>query len=73
MDSSGKQNEDISKLKATVSSLDRDKDELQSVLDEKTDRIQTVEDHLSALEREKIEMKLTINNLEVRFALSVIA
>lgn len=64
LDSSGKQNEDISKLRATVSSLDRDKDEMQAGLEEKLDRINNLEDQLSKCERENIELKLTIGNLE---------
>lgn len=69
LDSSGKQNEDISKLKGNVSSLDRDKNELQSALDEKIDRTQTLEDQVTALEREKIELKLSISSLEVIYLL----
>ncbi|XP_077967982.1 centrosomal protein of 135 kDa-like [Styela clava] len=66
LDASTKQGEDISKLRATISSLDLDKDSLQAALDEKTDRVNTLEDLLAKREHDIVEQKMSINNLETK-------
>ena len=63
-----RQNSDITNLRATTTSLDREKDGLQVSLDERTERAVALEDQLARRERELADMRVTISDLEVLFA-----
>lgn len=64
LDTSSKQNEDVTGLRATVTKLDREKDSLQAMLDDKTERIAILEDQLAKRESLIMEQKVMTNNIE---------
>jgi len=61
-----RQNSDITNLRATTTSLDREKDGLQVSLDERTERAVALEDQLARRERELADMRVTISDLEAK-------
>ena len=65
LDDATKQSEDAANLRATTTSLDREKDALQAALDERTERAAALDDQLTRREREISEMRVSISDLEV--------
>ncbi|XP_078481084.1 centrosomal protein of 135 kDa isoform X1 [Ciona intestinalis] len=66
LDGSAKQTEEAATLRATTTALDREKDALQSALDERTERAAALDDHLSRREREISDLRVTIADLEAK-------
>ena len=72
LDEAEKHTDDMVTLRATTTTLDREKDALQAALDERAERIASMEDQLSRREREIAELRNSVSNLEVKIlALSV--
>lgn len=65
LDASSKQNEDISRMRTAINSLDRDKDSLQIAVDEKSEKINMLEEQLTKREQSLSELRMSSNSLEV--------
>lgn len=66
-ESSSKQSDEIGGLRATVASVDRDKDDLQIRLDEKVEKVSMLEDNVAKKDDLILENKLTISSLQVAY------
>lgn len=65
LDTAAKQTEDINGMRSTTTALDREKDALQSALDERTERAAALDDQLLRRERDIADMRMAIGDLEV--------
>ncbi len=61
--SKGDQDEILS-LRTTITALDREKDALQAVVDEKTEKVVQLEEALRAKDRSTQDLKLNLEELE---------
>uniref|UniRef100_H2Z637 Centrosomal protein of 135 kDa n=1 Tax=Ciona savignyi TaxID=51511 RepID=H2Z637_CIOSA len=66
LDAAAKQSEEAATLRATTTSLDREKDALQAALDERTERAAALDEHLSRRERDMSDLRVAISDLEAK-------
>ncbi|XP_076808288.1 centrosomal protein of 135 kDa-like isoform X2 [Clavelina lepadiformis] len=66
LDTASKQTEEAAGLRATATSLDREKDALQAALDERTERAASLDEQLARRERDISDMRVSISNLEAK-------
>ena len=55
---------EISRLKSVTTTLDGDRDALQKEVDDKTEELLKLDEHLLAHEKEDTELKLSLEELE---------
>ena len=66
MDETEKHSDEMVSLRATTTTLDREKDALQVALDERAERVASLDEQLSRREREIVDLRSSLSTAEVR-------